>query len=270
MPWSMVPEPVDPASVVRSEPPPALLPTTGVRLLLLLAQFVGIAVAIMTEYSREAEESAAWSAVVPVYLIVALLLVTWSAFAMTNAARLVPATAYSRASSGFVAVLLWLIAFAAPVAAARAIESAQDRFDSALDSEGDTTILLVTVVAVLVSAVLVWLPFRYHTVQAHRIGVPGRVVSSWFWLPVVAGVGALLIGSLGMSETLRDGGLTAVERAVQVGVLFGLPALVFAFATWRATTVFDEVIELRWSKWAREWDQSLAAVTPRFAGSPDS
>jgi hypothetical protein len=262
-------EPAEPGrfdpSVLRSEPPPAVLPTPFLRILLLLAQLVGIAVVVMVEYREGPDGLASSSIVVPPYLLAAALLVAWSALTMVNAARLVPATSYQRASSAPLVVVLWLLAFAAPFAAVRTIDWARDRF---VDDADDTIVLAVTVAAVLVAALLVWMPFRYHVVQAHRIGVPGRVVSSWFWLPVVAGVGTLLIGWLGLSETLRENGMTDVERAVQVGVIFGLPALVFAFTTWRATTVFDEVIEIRWQRWSREWDDAVAAMSGRPMPQP--
>jgi hypothetical protein len=250
---------LDPA-VLRSEPPPRLLPTAVLRVLLLIAQLVGIAVVVLAEDDLGRDSLTVSSMVVRPYLVAAALLVLWSAFAMTNAARLVPSAPYQRAASAPLAVALWLLAFLAPVGAMRTVDWARDRFEANAD---DTTVVIVTVAAVLVAALLVWLPFRYHTLQARHLGVPGRVVASWFWLPVMAGVGTMLIGWLGLSEMLREGGLTDAERALQVGVIFGLPALVFALAAWRATGVFDEVIGIRWRRWSKEWDDAVAAASSR-------
>jgi hypothetical protein len=247
-------------SVLRSEPPPDVLPTASLRILLLIAQLVGIAVVVLVEYGEGPDDVANSSMILSPYLVVAVLLVLWSACTLTNSARLVPASPYHRAASAPLAVVLWLLAFVAPLAALRTVDWARDRFRSSAD---DTTVVIVTVAAVLVAALLVWLPFRYHTVEAHRIGVPGRVVAAWFWLPTGAGVGTLLIGWLGLSEMLREEGLTDAERAVQVGVIFGLPALVFAFATWRVTSVFGEVVDLRRRRWSKEWDDAVAAATGR-------
>jgi hypothetical protein len=195
------------------------------------------------------------------------MLVCWSALAMTDARRLVPATPYQRASSGPLVVALWLLAFAAPIGGLRAVEWARDRFAANPD---DALVIVTTVGAVLVCFVLVWLPFRYHTIQARRIGAPARIVGAWFWLPLVAGVGALLISALGLDDSLQENGLTDLERTIQVGVVFGLPALVFALTTWRATTVFDEVVDLRWRRWRGEWEQTLLMMASQPPPGPEA
>lgn len=237
------------------------------RYLLFLAQLVGIAVVLLTEYATGPGGLAESANVVAPYVLAAVMLVSWSALAMIDAARLVPATQYRRRSSATLAVVLWLIAFAAPVGGATVVMWARDRFEENADDVG---VLALTVAAVLVCFVLVWLPFRYHTQQAHRIGAPGRVVAAWFWLPLVALVGALMINALGLKDVLGENGLTDLERTVQVGVVFGLPALVFAMATWRATTVFDEVIDLRWRRWRQEWEQTIAAMIAQPAPGPEA
>ena len=117
---------------------------------------------------------------------------------------------------------------------------------------------------------LVWLPFRYHVRQAHRIGAPVSVVAAWFWLPLVTAVGVFLAMALGLHELLADNGFTDLERTVQVAVLYGVPALMFAMTTWRATTVFDEVIELRWMRWRNEWEQTLAAFAAQPVPGPEA
>ena len=256
-----------PFAPLRTDPPPRIFATWWLRYLLFLAQLVGIAVVLLTEYAGDAGELRRSSVVVTPYLLVAVLLVSWSALAMIDAGRLVPATAYHRRSSAPLAVVLWLLAFAAPVAGARVVDWARDRF--AIDPD-DLSVVVVTVAAVLVCFLVVWMPFRYHTQQAHRIGAPGRVVAAWFWLPLVTVVGALLINALGLRDTLAEDGMSDLERTVQVGVLFGLPALVFALATWRATTVFDEVIDLRWRRWRTEWEQTLLAMTMQPRPGPEA
>ena len=89
-------------------------------------------------------------------------------------------------------------------------------------------------------------------------------------MPLVSVVGVLLINALGLDELLSEGGLTDAERTLQVGIVYGIPALIFALATWRATTVFDEVIDLRWRRWRTEWHQTLDAMAAQPAPGPES
>lgn len=256
-----------PFAPLRTDPPPRIFATWWLRYLLFLAQLVGIAVVLLAEYAGDGGELRRSSIVVTPYLLSAVLLVSWSALAMIDAARLVPATAYRRRSSAPLVVVMWLLAFAAPAAAVRVVDWARDRF--AVDTD-DLAVVAVTVAVVLVCFLVVWMPFHYHTLQAHRIGAPGRVVAAWFWLPLITVVGALLIDALGLRDTLAENGTTDLERTVEVGVVFGLPALVFALATWRATTVFDEVIDLRWRRWRTEWEQTLAAMTMQPPPGPEA
>lgn len=256
-----------PFAPLRSEPPPRIFATWWLRYLLLLAQLVGIAVVLLTEYASEPGQLADSSNVMAPYVLAAVLLVCWSALAMVDAARLVPATQYRRRSSATLAVTLWFVAFAAPIGGASVIEWARRRFE---ENPDDVGVVAVTVVAVFVCFLMMWMPFRYHTLQAHRIGAPARVVVAWFWLPLVALVGALAINALGLSEMLEENGITDLERTVQVGVAFGLPAIVFALATWRATTVFDEVIDLRWRRWRQEWEQTINAMLAQPTPGPEA
>ena len=254
-----------PFAPLRVEPPPRIFATWWLRYVLLLSQLVGIAVVLLTEYARP-DRLTELPTLTP-YLLAAAMLVCWSALAMIDAARLVPATTYRRSSSAALAVALWLVAFVAPVVAIGVIEWARDRF---ADDPDDLAALAATVVALLVCFLLVWLPFRYHTQQAHRIGAPGRVVASWFWLPLGSAVGVLLIQALGLRDMLEENGMTDLERTVEVAVVFGAPALVFALTTWRATTVFDEVIDLRWRRWRTEWQQTLAAMAAQPVPGPEA
>jgi hypothetical protein len=251
---------------LRVEPPPRIYATWWLRYLLFVALTIGIIVVLLTEYAGPGRLLEA--SVMAPFALAAAMLLCWSALAMIDAGRLVPATPYQRRSSPIVAVGLWLLAFAAPVMAFRVVDWARDRFAADPDDVG---VAAVTGVAVLVAFIVIWLPFRYHTQQAHRIGAPGRVVAMWFWLPVGATVGVLLIEVLGLRELLADGGMTDLERTVEIAVLLGVPLLVFTLTTWRATTVFDEVIDLRWRRWKTEWEQTLAAMAAQpVPGSEDA
>ncbi len=250
---------------LRSEPPPRLFATWWLRYLLVLSQLVGIAVVLLREYAVPGGMDVLF-VVVP-HLMAAMMLVGWSALAMLDAARLVPATRYRRRSRAWVAVVFWLGAFTAPVVAVTAVDRLRERF---ADGTDDAVPVVVGIVVLSLSFVLVWLPFRYHVRQANRIGAPVGVVAAWFWLPLVSIVGVLLAMTLGLHDLLADGGFDDLERTVQVGVLYGVPALMFALSTWRATTVFDEVIELRWMRWRTEWEQTLAAFAAQPPPGPEA
>ena len=250
---------------LRSEPPPRLLATWWLRYLLVLSQLVGIVVVLLREYAVPGGIDTL-IVVVP-HAMAAVMLVGWSAFAMFDSARLVPATRYHRQSRSWVAVVLWLGAFVAPVVAVATVE---DLRDHVADGTDDLVPVAVAVVVLFACFVLVWLPFRYHVRQAHRIGAPVRVVAAWFWLPLFSIVGVLLIMALGLQDLLADDGINDLERTVQLGVLYGVPALMFAMTTWRATTVFDEVIDLRWLRWRTEWEQTLLAFAAQPAPGPEA
>ncbi len=250
---------------LRSEPPPRLFATWWLRYLLALSQLVGIAVVLMREYAVPGAMDTLF-VVVP-HVMAAVMLVGWSALTMLDAARLVPATRYRQPSRAWVAVVLWIGAFAAPVGALAVIDRLRERFAESTD---DLLPIAIGVGALLLCFVLVWLPFRYHVRQAHRIGAPVSVVAAWFWLPLVTAVGVFLAMALGLHELLADNGFTDLERTVQVAVLYGVPALMFAMTTWRATTVFDEVIELRWMRWRNEWEQTLAAFAAQPVPGPEA
>ena len=83
------------------------------------------------------------------------------------------------------------------------------------------------------------------------------ILVGWFWLSLVALVGALAIVSLGFDDMLGEGGLTSTERVVRLAVAYGVPMFVFTLTTWRATTVIDEVVDLRWRRWRAAWEQTL-------------
>ena len=185
---------------------------------------------------------------------------------MLGAGRLVPATHYNHRSSGPVAVLLWLIAFMAPAGAFWVVDWARGRF---VEPSDDVAVVMITVAVVMLCFILVWLPFRYLARQGHRIGAPSRPILEWFWAPLFAAVGGIIITAFGLHDLLVEDGLTAIERTLQVAVLYGLPAFVFALSTWRATTVIDEVIDIRWRTWRSEWDQTLVEMASQPAPGPE-
>jgi hypothetical protein len=215
--------------------------------------FTALGMALWTEYSASVDDLRSSPLVVGLHVASVVALVMWSAITMRSVEALVPATRYQRKSSGRFIVLLWIVAFAAPVGAVLAYRS-QAR---SIDDHASQTSLAIMVGVVLLAFVLVWLPFRYHSRQAARIGAPHRVITMWFWVPLFAAVGGIAIVALGLGDQLADGGWTAFDRFVQVGVVYGLPMFLFALTTWRSVTVFDEVLDLRWRRWKTEWEQTL-------------
>ena len=162
--------------------------------------------------------------------------------------------------------LLWCLAFAAPIGFVAVFSGARGRFD---DPDGDMQAVAVSVLSGAVAVLLVWLPFGYLAGQAHRIGAPGRVVVLWFFGSILAAAGSAAIVALGLRDMLDDSGMTSAERALQTAVVYGVPAFVFALSTWRATTVFDEVIDLRWRRWRSEWDMTLLELASQPAPGPE-
>ncbi|MET0911492.1 MAG: hypothetical protein ABWZ99_18650, partial [Ilumatobacteraceae bacterium] len=175
---------------LRSDPPPRLLATWWLRYLLVLTMLVGIAAVVMTEYASGPGGVAIAPVVVAPHVLAAMLLVTWSVFAMYDADRLVPATRYHRGSSCTLVAVLWLVAFAAPIGFIAVFSRAEEKFD---DPDGDLAAVAITVVAAVIATVLVWLPFGYLSGQARRIGAPHRAMVMWFVGSVVAAVGAAAI-----------------------------------------------------------------------------
>ena len=97
----------------------------------------------------------------------------------------------------------------------------------------------------------------------------GARVVLWFFGSILAAAGSTAIVALGLRDMLDDSGMTSAERALQTAVVYGVPAFVFALSTWRATTVFDEVIDLRWRRWRSEWDMTLLELASQPAPGPE-
>ena len=252
-------------SPLRIDPPPTLVATWWLRSAVLLSMLVALGVTMWTEYQGAAGDVITSPLVQGTHLFAGLLLVLWSFLAMGNAGRIVPASRYQKRSSGLTAVALWILAAAAPFGAIAVARLLEDRLDDPEDLVGFS----LMVVAVLLAFLLLWLPFRYHTRQASRVGAPHRAMLGWFFAPLLAAVGGVVAVSIGLGQTLSENGLEPSERLVQVGVAYGLPMLVFAMSTWRAITVFDEVVDLRWRRWRTEWEQTLGDLAAQPTPGPE-
>ncbi|MEM9515728.1 MAG: hypothetical protein AAGA42_12810 [Actinomycetota bacterium] len=251
---------------LRSDPPPSLFATWWLRYMLALSLLVAIGATLAVEYASGPGGLYGDPVVVAPHVLVALLLMAWSILAMVDVERIAPARRYQRRARGSVVGLLWVLAFAAPVAAAAVIDGVRTQFDQPGD---DGWALVAACGAVLVAFVVVWLPFRYIAQHGRRVGAPTAILIGWFWLSLVALVGSLTIVALGLGDALGDNGLTAAERTIQLGVAYGVPMFVFTLATWRATTVIDEVVDLRWRRWRAEWDQTLAEMSAQPPPPPE-
>jgi hypothetical protein len=264
-------------SPLRSNPPPSLISTWWLRTAILMMMLGALVLTMWVEYTGEADDVGSHLGVVGIHIVIAGSIMLWSFAAMYNANKFVPASLYQRQSNPLLAVVLWLAAFAAPFAAASAfvlvdeLSSAPGGLVGEPSNEAFNILALATVV--LVAFVVVWLPFRYHARQASRIGARHGVMLGWFFAPLLAQVGGIAILALGLQDQLALDGLTVMERTIQVGAVYGLPMLMFALATWRAITVFDEVIDLRWRRWKIEWEHTLEDLVrqpkPGPEGSPD-
>ncbi|MEO1056329.1 MAG: hypothetical protein AAFY28_05370 [Actinomycetota bacterium] len=251
---------------LRSDPPPALFATWWLRYMLALSLLVAIGATLAVEYASGPGGLLDDPVVVAPHALAAVLLMVWSVLAMVDVERIAPARRYQRRARGSVVGLLWLLAFAAPVAAATVIDRVRSRFDQPGD---DGWALVAACGAVLVAFVVVWLPFRYLAQHGRRVGAPAAILVGWFWLSLVALVGSLAIVALGLDDALGDNGFTATERTIELGVAYGVPMFVFTLATWRATTVIDEVVDLRWRRWRAEWDQTLADMSAQPPPPPE-
>lgn len=250
---------------LRADPPPSLVPTWWLRSAVLVSMLAAVGVTMLTEYHGAPGDVASSTRVWGVHVTAGALLVLWSYLAMGNAGRIVPATRYHKRSSGSLAVVLWLLAAVAPlvvVAVARGL-------DERLDDPDDVVAVVILVAVVLIAFLFIWMPFSYHARQASRVGAPHRAMIGWFFAPLLAAVGGLLAVSVGLGDLLADDGLQRSERLLRLGVLYGLPMVVFALSTWRAIKVFDEVVDIRWRRWHTEWEQTLASLVAQPVPGPE-
>jgi hypothetical protein len=165
-----------------------------------------------------------------------------------------------------VAALLWIAAFAAPLVFVVVFSRARPYFD---DPQQDVKAVSLSAVTGILASLVVWLPFGYLAGQAQRIGAPRRVVLLWFVGSILAAIGSTAIVAMGLHDMLDESGMTAAERSIQTAVVYGIPAFVFALSTWRATTVFDEVIDMRWRRWRNEWEMTLVDLASQPVPGPE-
>lgn len=250
---------------LRTDPPPELAPTLWLRSAIAVAMLLAVVSALWVEYNGRAGDILLHPVVALLHLASVGLLMLWSRAALDNAGELIPPARYSRRPSGDLAAVLWATAWLAPVVAALVIRGLASEFDGG-DAFGET---LAMIAVVMVALLVVWLPFRYHLLHARRLGVPSPQMVAWFWAPLLTLVGGLCVLGLGLHEELAEGGLTAADRTAQLGFAYGFGALVFCASTWRAVTVFDEVIDLRWNRWRADWEQTLTDLAAQPLPGPE-
>ena len=263
--WQTNDDPLD-FVPLRSDPPPALVPTWWLRSAVVVFLCVVMGAMLWTEYQGASSDVVLSAAVWAAHGLAGMPLLLWSYLAMGNVGRIVPGSRYQRRPSGSMAVVLWLLAAAAPfgvIAVARWL-------DERLNDSEDLAAVTMLVATVFVGLGLIWLPFGYHSRQASRVGAPHRVMLRWFFAPVLSGVGALVVVSVWLGGLLAADGLETSERLLQAGVVYAVPMSVFVFSTWRAITVFDEVIDLRWRRWRAEWEQTLGNLAALPVPGPEN
>ena len=111
-----------------------------------------------------------------------------------------------------------------------------------------------------------WSPIGYHVRQARRIGAPQRTIAAWYWWPLGTYVTGLAIVAFAVAPRV---GSDAEAEVTRVGSVYGLAAMAFAWSTWRAVTVFDEVIDLRWNRWRTDWEQTLRDLAQQPPPGPE-
>ncbi len=255
----------DPSRFVplRTDPPPTLAPTLWIRSALALAILLtAVTVRVADVADRAGEPFPGPTTVVP-HVGVVVLLIVWSGRAMANVDLIMPPTRYGQDARAVLAGILWVVAFAVPAMAVAVVGRIGSEFAD-VEALGPT---LATIAVVLVALLAAWSPFRYHVLHAGRIGAPRGIMTLWFWAPLTTFVGGLTV--LAFVQRERFGGDPSFEGAVGVGAVYGLAAAVFGWSTWRAITVFDEVIDLRWQRWKVEWEQTLADLVAQPAPPPE-
>jgi len=246
---------------LRADPPPALATTLWTRSALVLAAMIAAVTVVIVDVFDGAGSPLSTGAVLLPHVGVIALLVVWSGRAIGNVDALVPPTRYRNGASGALAGWLWVAGFSVPVLAAAAVARIGSRFADP-EAVGPT---LATVAVVLVALLVAWLPFRYHALVAGRIGAPHLIMSLWFWAPITAFVGGLSC----LAFAGRYGASAPSDRPIGIGGIYGLAVAVFAGSTWRAVTVFDEVIDLRWRRWKHDWEHTLAEMVAQPAPGPE-
>lgn len=244
---------------LRTDPPPSLGSTLWTRSTLTLTMLAAIAAALVTALLDG--DALTSPVVVVLHVAVVALLVVWSYVAMGNVDALVPATRYTPPARGVLAGALWVVGCAAPVVAVVAVRRVGTRFADVEEFAPTMAVISIVLLALLVA----WLPFRYHVRQAARIGAPHRTMRAWFWAPVLSFVAVASLLALGLAERLEG----PVDRGSRLALVYGIAAATFTWSTWRAVTVFDEVIDLRWRRWRSDWEQTLRDMAAQPPPGPE-
>ncbi len=248
---------------LRTDPPPPVTTTLWLRTVVFLAMLGATATVLVVEYMSSPGDVARHPLVLASQVVWLVLLIRWSRSSLENVAALVPATRYSADPDPGLVTVLWVVAFVAPLVAAVVI----GWLGSALsDGVGATSAMILVVLSALV---VMWLPFRYHVLHARRLGAPSVTMVAWFWAPLIATVGGLSILALGLQDELAADGMSAGDRLVGAVLAYGIGGVVFAMSTWRAITVFDEVIDIRWNRWRTEWEQTLEDMAAQPPPGPE-
>ncbi len=247
---------------LRTDPPPSLGSTLWTRSALVLAIAAAAGAVLVAEYRGGPGTRLATPLAIVLHGAVVVLLVVWSATAIGNVSALVPSTRYGHPASGRLAAALWIAATAALVAALVVVDRAGAEF--ANDEAVAPTLL--TIVVVVVAMLVAWSPIGYHVRQARRIGAPQRTIAAWYWWPLGTYVTGLAIVAFAVAPRV---GSDAEAEVTRVGSVYGLAAMAFAWSTWRAVTVFDEVIDLRWNRWRTDWEQTLRDLAQQPPPGPE-
>ncbi len=247
---------------LRTCPPPTLGTLLWIRSALVLTILATSSVVVVGDVAADRSRHVEAVLVAALHVGVLALLVVWSYVAMTNVDALVPATRYTKGARGAIAGGLWVAALLTPVGAVAVVARIRSGFGDA-EAFGPTMLAIAVVLLALLAA---WLPFRYHVRQAARIGAPHSIMLAWFWAPVVTFVVGLSVLGFVYAPRLGSG---PIEQPLGIGAVYGVAIAVFGLSTWRAVTVFDEVIDLRWRRWKVEWEQTLAEMVAQPPPGPE-
>jgi len=247
---------------LRTDPPPELASTLWIRSALALSILATAIVVLLVELVGRSGRVFTETAIVIPHAAVVVLLVVWSGRAMANADAITPSTKYSAGPSGRLAGAMWVTGFVAPLFAVVVVGRIGSEFAD-VEAAAPT---IATIAVVVVALLTAWLPFQYHRRQAVRIGAPVSIMMLWFWAPLMTFVVGLSVLAYVYRGRIAGEGF---ERSIGVGGVYGLAAAVFAWSTWRAIAVFDEVIDLRWRRWKSDWEQTLADLIAQPTPPPD-
>lgn len=247
---------------LRTDPPPELASTLWIRSALALTILAVAILVLLVELVGRPGAMFVQPAVVIPHGAVVVLLIVWSGRALANVDAIMPPSTYSAGPRVRLAGAMWVAGFVVPASAALLVGQIGSEFADAEAAAPTVATIAVVVVALLAA----WLPFQYHRRHAVRIGAPQPIMMLWFWAPLTTFVvGLAVLAYVYRGRIAGDG----FERTIGVGGVYGLATAVFAWSTWRAVVVFDEVIDLRWRRWKSDWEQTLADLIAQPTPPPD-